>query len=510
MELKRLISPDELKCRDIICLGGKENQIEQFCDFFNGLCCIKEIISIDTNHPDNLTINGKDIPCYSMSELVCNNDNFSLVILDDYYHEYYNELTISGLSKFINIVWWFADRETSLELVYRDKYADSKLENIIVFRSGPHASEYIKGMDFSDNARALFEFLLRIKADINYQMVWLVNNPEDYAAKYENRNVRFISWNWAFSDNEALREEYYRPICLAKLLFFTDAYGFARNSRKDQIRIQLWHGVGFKSRMNFVKCENRYEYKIDTGKVFAKKSVELYGLREDQVKILGYPKIDWLFENNNKDILSVLGIPRMKKIIVWAPTFRNTGGKFTKLDQSDTCFQEYFPILDTEEKIKKINDVLKEKDILLIVKLHPYQDESMFKHVNYSNIITLSSRIFYENDIQTNQFVKYADALISDYSSIATEFMQLDRPIAFTIDNIDIYEKERGFAFNPIEDWLPGIVLRLYEDFEKFVVDVSEGIDVGAEIRHYLYPKMHSFKGWGSSERIAKEFGIII
>ena len=35
---------------------------------------------------------------------------------------------------------------------------------MILFRSGPHASAYIKGMDFSDNARALFEYM------IQYQM----------------------------------------------------------------------------------------------------------------------------------------------------------------------------------------------------------------------------------------------------------------------------------------------------------------------------------------------------
>ena len=508
MQLKRLVSINNLESKDIICCGSNRRYIKQFEEYTNGSCYIKAIASIDTNHPDKINLGENEVPCVSLPEIKRYKGNCSFVIMDDYYTEYYDILNEIDSDNTIDIVWWFADKETSIEIEYREKYDSFDLEDIIVFRSGPHASEYINGMDFSDNARALFEYLLSVNADKRYMMVWIVKNPDEYASKFNDRNVKFVSWEWACSEKPDLREEYYKYLCLAKYIFFTDAYGFTRNARKDQIRIQLWHGVGFKSRVNYVRCENRYEYKIDPGPVFAEKSIELYGLREDQVKILGYPKIDWLFEKDSRNILSLLGIQKTGKIILWAPTFRKTGGTLKELDMSDTCFEDSLPILDTDLKIREFNDLLAKKNMTLIIKMHPFQDEASFKDVCYSNIITLSSKKLYSYDIQMNQFLKYADALISDYSSTATEYMQLDRPIGFIINDQKAYGEERRFAFDPIEEWLPGEILNTYEDLVHFADEVYEGKDKSAEKRHGLFSQMHSFSGWGASERIAEEFGI--
>ena len=48
------------------------------------------------------------------------------------------------------------------ETEYRKLYQDKPLEDIIIFRSGPMPESYIPGMDFDDNARALFEYALSI------------------------------------------------------------------------------------------------------------------------------------------------------------------------------------------------------------------------------------------------------------------------------------------------------------------------------------------------------------
>ena len=76
----------------------------------------------------------------------------------------------------VNINLFFANKETSIEESYRKKYKNHSLENIILFRSGPHASSYIKGMDFSNNARALFEYMLQEGFNKKYELVWLVKN----------------------------------------------------------------------------------------------------------------------------------------------------------------------------------------------------------------------------------------------------------------------------------------------------------------------------------------------
>ena len=158
MQLRRLVSVKELEHPDVICFGGTERYIRQFEEVSNGLCQIRAVVSINTNHPKTVLIHGNSVPCVSMPEAKQYETNCSLIIMDDYYLEYYSALCSNGIDS-VETVWWLADNETAIELLYREKYKNSDLENIIVFRSGPHAAEYVKGMDFSDNARALLNIL---------------------------------------------------------------------------------------------------------------------------------------------------------------------------------------------------------------------------------------------------------------------------------------------------------------------------------------------------------------
>ena len=66
------------------------------------------------------------------------------------------------------------------ESEYREKYKNTPLENIILFRSGPMPESHIRGMDFDDNARALFEYALQIGLDEKYKLVWIVKNLQYY------------------------------------------------------------------------------------------------------------------------------------------------------------------------------------------------------------------------------------------------------------------------------------------------------------------------------------------
>lgn len=170
------------------------------------------------------------------------------IIMSDYYNEAYERLLrlLVG-KKYFETIYYFENRETEIEMVYRRSYKTFALKNIIIFRSGPHAASYVKGMDFADNARALFEYMLENGYNEKYEMVWLVKDPSEFERFQEIPNVKFLSFEWSVSEEKEERDQYYRALCLAKFLFFTDAYGFARNCRKDQIRIQLWHGCGFKT-----------------------------------------------------------------------------------------------------------------------------------------------------------------------------------------------------------------------------------------------------------------------
>ena len=56
--------------------------------------------------------------------------------------------------------------------------------------------------------------------------------------------------------------------------------------------------------------------------------------------------------------------------------------------------------------------------------------------------------------------LRNADGLITDYSSVYFDYMLLDRPIAFAIDDIKEYGDKRGFIFETPEDYMPLYSLR--------------------------------------------------
>ncbi len=459
-----------------------------------------------------LSIRGRELPVYPYERFPQLDPDGYFIILNDYFKEAYEKLLSHQNEKARDRfrVYYFCSYETETELSYREKYKDTPLEDLIVFRSGPHASSYVRGMDFSDNARALFEYMLAERFNETYELVWLVKNPSDFRHIEEKyNNVTFLSFGWSVSEVPEERDQYYRALCLARYLFMTDAYGFARNARKDQIRVQLWHGCGFKTRVNFVRCEKRYEYTTVISRLYSKIHQDIYGLREDQVLVTGYAKEDWLF-HPVREAWEILSVPRADRYLFWLPTFRVARTGLTQLNEYEMEGQTGLPIVDTFEKLEELDRLLGELNTILVVKLHPFQDRSRIGRIGMKHIILLDNEMLVDQDIQINQLLGLADGLISDYSSAAVDYMLLDRPIGFTLEDVEEYGESRGFVFDNIKDWLPGAELYSFRDLCLFVREVGQGVDSTREKRGRLRKIMHDFDDDQSCRRITEALEIHI
>lgn len=465
---------------------------------------IEAIIDNNTRNQGTLEFQGNKINVQSSECLEWIDWMDSVIlIMSDYYWEAFEKLcAVETVRTNIEVIFYFENRETACEMEYRAQYKDAELQNIIVFRSGPHASSYIEGMDFYDNARALFEYMLQCGCNRKYELVWLVKYPEQYQKYAAYENVKFLSFDWSVSKAEKERDEYYRTLCLAKYLFFTDAYGFARNCRKDQIRVQLWHGCGFKTRVNFVRCEKRYEYTTVISELYSQIHQDIYGLREDQMLVTGYAKQDWLFEGLDEEKWRWLQVPDGYKCVFWLPTFRTTAESLKILNERQMGSETGIPIADTMDKLVKLNELLEKRKLILLIKLHPFQNKLAVTCKNMSHIILLDNYELFVRDIQINQLLNKADALISDYSSAAVDYMLLDRPIAFTLDDVEEYAASRGFVFDPIQDWLPGKALYTFNQFCAFLEEVAAGEDSTKNKRRMLTDKMHKYHDGNSCKRI--------
>lgn len=496
--------------KKICCCEKSVKHLTELCDKYGIEDKISLIIDDRVRYQGTFLFKERCIPVKDLSELKQNDLLECIVIItSDYYQEVYDKLCREKVFlESLDTVYYFADHETEIDLYYREKYQDIPLEDIIVYRSGPHAASYVKGMDYADNARALFEYMLEEGYNRRYELVWLVKEPSEFLTiEQQYPNVHFLSFEWSSSDVKEERDAYYRALCLAKYIFMTDAYGFCRNARKDQVRVQLWHGCGFKTRINFDRCEHRYEYHIVISELYKKIHQDIYGLRKDQPLVTGYPKDDLLF-HPIKDWKDRLGLPDAKIYIFWLPTFRTPVGQLSELNEKVPEGQTGLPIIQSGRELRELNQFLIKRNICLIVKLHPFQDMHNINMENLSNVALLTNEQLFKEDIQVNQILGNADGLISDYSSAAIDFLLLDKPVAFTLDDVEEYEKSRGFVFNPIRDWLPGKEIYNYSDFIEFMDSVAFGKDDIREKRRMLTQQFHQFHDDGSSRRVLEMLGI--
>lgn len=451
-----------------------------------------------------ITIWGYDDSCSIPKEAV-------LLILDSYPQARFQWLQKKQhfLQQF-SACYYFAGREMDLDLSYRKKYSNTPLKNVIVFRSGDGASRRLPGEDFGDNARALFEYMLAKNYDRKYELVWFVHDPEAYAGKYAGRRVRFLPYKAALTDDVKLRDAYYEALCLAKFIFFTNSAVFCRNAREDQVRVQLWHGCGLKSVRNthVGTDEYKYEYMTVVSRLYADMHVEEFGLRREQLLVTGYPKDDLLY-HPLEDWQERLQVPRADKYIFWLPTWRTTelqGEWQGKVLNAATGL----PIVSSAEMLMKLNALLQKLNSVLIIKLHPRQDRNSLSAIECSQILVLENETLAGEDVQINEILGHADALISDYSSAAVDYALLDRPIAFTVDDKEEYAGSHGFLWDDIHQWLPGVELARFSDMVAFVQDVAAGRDFSREKRRRLNEQFHDFDDDNNSARVLAALGITL
>ena len=164
--------------------------------------------------------------------------------------------------------------------------------------------------------------------------------------------------------------------------------------------------------------------------------------------------------------------------------------------------------METYEKLKTLDVLLLKLDTTLILKLHPFQDQDKIGRLNMSHVMLLDHGRLVEWGLQINQLLEYSDGLISDYSSVAVDYMLLDKPIGFTLDDVEKYEESRGFVFENIQEWLPGKEIFSFEDMKRFIEDVASGKDPSSGKRRIIKEKMHKFQDGGSCRRVLHAFSL--
>lgn len=328
---------------------------------------------------------------------------------------------------------------------------ENNMKKILGFASMP---------DYSGNCKALYENLKNRKLD-KYKLIWFVKSEEEKA----RLNKVGID---AICENDPEFEESLKKV---DVMFIThDQYIDKKQER--QIFVSLWHGIGPK-RSGYalndeeeIKFVNKYKDIIDyicVPSEFTKMLFSyIYNIENSKILIMPYQRNKYIYESNGKNNIYKLtnyNPNDYEKIIMYTPTFRKGIGK----EEGEINKDNILNLKKYEEK--RLKDFLEKNNYLLIVKLHPSEEIEINKNNFSKNIILLEDSVMNEKMITINEILNGVDCLITDYSSIYTDYLLLERPVMFINTDIEKYSKKRGILFDSPNFWFPGPTIDNIEDF---------------------------------------------
>ena len=342
------------------------------------------------------------------------------------------------------------------------------------------------GKNYSDNTKYLFEHITSAHKDINCG--WLTKN-DGVGTILRSKGLKAYKMNSLRGIYAAMR---------AQVAFETAGdfdISFALD-RRSTIVVQLWHGMGYKALKwkddagNLLFSEdtknrlNSY-YWMSTSELYSKVRHKLMGIDSDRFFITGYPRNDtFVTKPHNNAVDSLLQQFKEYKKIIYMPTHRNFG------KSNDV-------IVDTEE-LHKVDRILEENKTIMVFKPHFYEMHKLEEsNEQFTNIILASDPKIW-SDAYT--YIHDFDLLISDYSSIITDYLCSGNPIILFDFDLEKYQEEEGLLDIYFE-YQCGPVVRSWSECIKQAISMLEN-DTWKENRDSLRKTYHQFNDGKNSERV--------
>lgn len=282
---------------------------------------------------------------------------------------------------------------------------------------------------------------------------------------------------------------------------FDFKFGMYSVLMRDTRIIQLWHGVGFKkiglvekesevsARYNQLDLEGLYSGydTVVTTSPFYSEEVFQKSFKANSFEVLGYPRNDALFRHPTKDAMlncdmdtfrKVGASRRERKVILWTPTFRDVVGS---------------PVAGID--FGRLHDFLDREKLHLVIKGHKGSELNAAWNLPYIS--------FYKNTCDVYPFMRLADVMVTDYSSIYMDYLLMDRPVVYYCPDYQEYVTcNREFQF-PYDEMTPGAKCQNQDEFEAGLKTAAYGDDGFGEARRALCEKAFLHRDGNSSQRIA-------
>ena len=351
--------------------------------------------------------------------------------------------------------------------------------------------------DRSCQSEPVFQYMLEKGINKRYKLIWLVSDKKKFKDVHI-KNVKFVNFTpktrW-----EKLTRMY--RLCTSRAMLYTNRY--IGKIFDKQLLFYLKHGTSIKSRLKHSSASftNESDLCIQLSSFFTPVDVlELDGITEEKFVATGFPRNDYLYESTDY-VKQMYPDVSYDKVILWMPTFRKMDSNSSRVDSTFSMPLE-IPCLYTAEDCRRLDEVLRAHNTLLVLKPHPAQKLTVLKSLGLSNLVLLYNDELDVKGVQLYQFVGSTDALITDYSSIYYDYLLTGNPIGLTVDDYEVYAKETGFVYENIFDYVIGEHIADCDDFIRYVEHVVSGQDELKEKRAEITQLLHAHQDALSSQRV--------
>ncbi|HRQ65517.1 MAG TPA: CDP-glycerol glycerophosphotransferase family protein [Xanthomonadaceae bacterium] len=195
----------------------------------------------------------------------------------------------------------------------------------------------------------------------------------------------------------------------------------------------VWHGIPYKGfDADDFRVQHRYDEIWVASELLRKIYIERYGFQPQRVHATGYPRTDRLV-TRHEDAVALrrrFGAPDTGKLILFAPTWAQ-----------DSRGRSIYPFGHDEATfLGALSDLAARHDATILMRAHLNSGTAAGK--GYTNVVPVPHGEFPD----TEGILLISDLLICDWSSIAFDYLLLDRPTLF-LDVDSPFRK--GFSLGP-------------------------------------------------------------
>lgn len=355
-------------------------------------------------------------------------------------------------------------------------------ENWIIFES-------FFGKNYSDSPKYIYEYLAKNYPG-KYRFVWVINKKTKIP--YKHKEIKRFS----------IRYYYYLARC--KYCVFNGRQPVWMVKREGNVFLQTWHGTPLKKlvfdiddissatpkyKQQVYKQSRVWDYLIAPN-AFSRETFRRCFMFDKTMLETGYPRNDILHSPDRdklaQQIKERLRIPKDKKVILYAPTWRD--------DEYYAKGQYKFELrLDLDMLHRELG-----KEYVVLLRTHYFIADS----IDVSALEGFAYNVSKYDDI--SELYLISDILITDYSSVFFDYANLKRPMLFFTYDLEKYrDMLRGFYFD-IEREVPGPLVFTSEEVVDAIKNIEDIKKQYSQIYEGFYHRFCEWEDGHASEKVVK------